>query len=401
MPVLRLALAGDLVLTRDLRAEADAGVRGVAELLRGADCAIANLEAPLHDFSSPASAAAGGLWLGADPERARDFSWLGLTALSRANNHAGDYGPDAMRQTDRALEKEGIAHAGTGEDLDAARRPAFVDTPSGAVALVSCTSTFPLGSMAGRPRPPVPGRPGVSPLRRAGDRFVEPAEALARTGLSWPELWAAPRTPARERLARAEADESPVSGQDAAEVLASVRGARRHAAAVVVAIHAHDSGADEAEPALAAFARACIEAGADAVAMHGPHRVRGLGWHRGRPILHGLGSQAFQPDTVPFLPEDAYRLHGLPAGAGVEDLFAARWGDGSRSFAARPEAWRGLIALVRLEQGAATVDLVPVDLGRELGRGRRGTPRIAGEPGASFSPGRGEGPGPFRRSREE
>lgn len=387
MAVLRLALAGDVILTRDLGAEADAGVRAVAELLRGADGAIANLEAPLHDFSSPA-AAAGGLWLGAAPERARDLAWLGLTAVSRANNHAGDYGPEAMRQTDRALEEFGLAHAGTGEDLDAARRPVFVETPAGAVALVSCTSTFPLASMAGRARPPVPGRPGVSPLRRTGDHFVEPAEALARTGMSLPELCSAPRTPARERLARPEADDSPVSPHDAAEVLASVRGSRGRAAAVVVAIHTHDSGAAEAEPALAAFARACIEAGADVVAMHGPHRVRGLGWHRGRPVLHGLGSLVFQPETVPFLPEDAYRLHGLPAGAGVADVFTARWGAGERGLAAHPETWRGLVALLRLEGGAATVELVPVDLGRELGRGRRGTPRIAGEAGATLRTGR-------------
>jgi hypothetical protein len=81
MPTIRLAVAGDLILTRDLQAEIDDELIAVAEVLRGADCAIANLELPLHDFTSAASVAPGGFWLGALPERAEDLAWFGISFL--------------------------------------------------------------------------------------------------------------------------------------------------------------------------------------------------------------------------------------------------------------------------------------------------------------------------------
>ena len=378
---MRLALVGDIVLTRDLRAEADDDLLAVASVLRGVDCAIGNLELTLHDFTIPASVAPGGLWLGALPERAGDLAWLGITAVSRANNHAGDYGVAGMEQTDSALESAGIAHAGTGTDLPGARRPAYVRTAAGVVALVSCTATFPLSSMAGAPRSPLPGRPGISPLRRTGDRLVEPAEALARVGASLPELRARSATAGGSfpaHLTGADGDPSPVLERDATEILTAVAQARAEADAVVVAVHAHDHGASEEDPspAIIDFSRRCIDAGADVVACHGSHVVRGVQMHRDRPILLGLGSLVFQPDTVPFLPDEAYRLHGLGPDADVADVFAARWGRGDRGLAGRPSTWQGLIAVVTLQGDTATVECLPVGLRGHLPSGQRGTPRL-------------------------
>jgi poly-gamma-glutamate synthesis protein (capsule biosynthesis protein) len=380
--VLRLALVGDLIATRDLRAEADDDLLAVAEVLRSADCAIGNLEMTLHDFDVPAAVAPGGLWLGARPERAADLAWLGIDAVSRANNHAGDYGVGGMQQTERALASAGIAHSGCGPDLASARRPVLVPSPDGVVALISCTATFPLSSMAGPARPPMPGRPGISPLRRVGDRLVEPAEALARTGASLAELRSRARASGvtyPPHLLQSVGDPAPVLERDAAEILAAVTSARGEARAVVVSVHVHDHGATEAEPAPAIvdFARRCIDAGADVVACHGTHVVRGVEMHAGRPILLGLGSLVFQPDTVPHLPEEAYLLHGLGPEAGVADVFARRWGGGDRGLAGRPSTWQGLIALVTLEDDRASVDLMPVDLRGDAPSGSRGTPRLA------------------------
>lgn len=377
MPTIRVALAGDAILTRDLRAEADPELTAVTEVLRDSDCAIGNLELPLHDFRSPAAVAPGGLWLGADPARAHDLAWFGITAVSRANNHAMDYGAAAMRQTDRALLDAGIAHAGTGEDLSAARAPTLITTAAGRVALVSATATFPLGHLAGDPRPPIPGRPGVSPLRRTGDRLVDRAEALIRRGLPIPELRRSPgEQPAW--LVDPTEDLSPVCPPDAAAVLAAVRQAREQADAVVVALHSHDQGATRRDQsrALIAFARECIDAGADIVAGHGSHVVRGVERYRGRHILYDLGSLFFQPDTVPYLPADAYRLHGLGADATVADVFAARWGDGRRGLAGMPTTWQGLIAVVTLDGAHSEVELIPLDLRKAAGPGLRGTPRL-------------------------
>lgn len=378
MPSIRLAVAGDVILTRDLQAEIDDELLAVAEVLRGVDCAIANLELPLHDFTSAASVAPGGFWLGAFPERAEDLAWFGITAVSRANNHAMDYGAAAMHQTDRALARAGIAHAGTGDDLAAAREPRYFETRAGRVALVSATATFPLASMAGEARPPIPGRPGINPLRRSGERLVEPSEALARVGLPLSDLHVlGSRRPAW--LTQPEEDPAAFSAPDAEAVLSSVRQARAHADAVVVALHCHDQGATQWEPSavVATFARECIRAGSDVVACTGTHALRDLEMFQGRPILHGLGSLFLQPDTVPHLPAEAYQLHGLGTEASVADVYRKRWGDGSKGMAARDSVWQGLIAVVTLRDGDAGVELAPVDLRKQAGPGRWGLPRLA------------------------
>lgn len=52
----------------------------------------------------------------------------GFSVFSIANNHVLDYGPSALKKTRLALSKEGIAHFGAGETLEAARIPAIVNT---------------------------------------------------------------------------------------------------------------------------------------------------------------------------------------------------------------------------------------------------------------------------------
>ncbi|HSG90964.1 MAG TPA: CapA family protein, partial [Pseudomonadales bacterium] len=47
------------------------------------------------------------------------------------------------------------------------------------------------------------------------------------------------------------------------------------------------------------FARRCVDAGADVFASHGAPLLHGVEFHRGRPLLHGLGSLVFQSRTRP------------------------------------------------------------------------------------------------------
>jgi hypothetical protein len=74
-----------------------------------------------------------------------------------------DYSYGGLRSTCDALGAAGLAHAGTGADLAAARAPAFADTAAGRVALVSATSSFPAFARAGAARTDAAGRPGVNP----------------------------------------------------------------------------------------------------------------------------------------------------------------------------------------------------------------------------------------------
>ena len=75
---------------------------------------------------------------------------MGFDMVSMANNHTGDYGPGGVRSTTRVVDEVGLMHAGTGENLDEARAPGYLETPGGRVALISAASTFPDGSRAGR-----------------------------------------------------------------------------------------------------------------------------------------------------------------------------------------------------------------------------------------------------------
>ena len=59
----------------------------------------------------------------------------------------------------------GIVHAGTGRDLEEARSPAFLEKDKGRVALVSISSGNSAYEWAGLGKGPIPGRPGVNPLR--------------------------------------------------------------------------------------------------------------------------------------------------------------------------------------------------------------------------------------------
>ncbi len=63
--------------------------------------------------------------------------WLGIDMVSRANNHAKDYGVTGMRVTSKHVLAAGLVEAGTGDSLAEAREARYFDTPAGRVALIS------------------------------------------------------------------------------------------------------------------------------------------------------------------------------------------------------------------------------------------------------------------------
>src|ERR671921_229256 len=76
----------------------------------------------------------GGVWIIGTPLVAKDLKTIGFDVMSRANNHATDWGLEGMRQTSRVLDEAGIVHAGVGEHRAAARAARFFDTEKGRVA---------------------------------------------------------------------------------------------------------------------------------------------------------------------------------------------------------------------------------------------------------------------------
>jgi poly-gamma-glutamate capsule biosynthesis protein CapA/YwtB (metallophosphatase superfamily) len=129
----RLALAGDTMLGRGVAqrlTEADpSSLVGaeVVEFAARADLFVLNLECCISDRGSPWPAPGKPFFFRAPPEAVDLLTHLGVRCVTLANNHALDYGEEALADTIELLDRASIAHAGAGMDLEAARRPAVLD----------------------------------------------------------------------------------------------------------------------------------------------------------------------------------------------------------------------------------------------------------------------------------
>ncbi|UCC83571.1 MAG: membrane dipeptidase [Gemmatimonadota bacterium] len=381
------ALTGDAIISRRLAPFAEPEYLSMIELIRDADVAFTNLEVLFHDYEEGYPAAhSGGTWMAAEPFIAGELVWAGFDLVSRANNHTMDYGAGGLRATTRALDAVGLVHAGAGENLAQARAPAYIETAGGRVALISVASTFSDEDRAGPQRADIRGRPGLSPLRYS-TTYVVSRESLAK--LREVALELGYRSGGESDQIRF-LGESFVVGDppgrrtalhrgDLSEILAAVRDARRQADWVVVTSHSHEGARGGPADFLVSFARAAIDAGADAFVGHGPHVSRGIEIYRGKPIFYSLANFIFQNETIEFLPGDAYDAFELPAEATPADYYDRRTVQSrSGGFPARQVIWESIVAVPRFQDGTlAEVRLYPITLGFGKPRPQRGRPRLA------------------------
>src|SRR5499426_859669 len=175
-----LAAVGDCIIARPV--SQTPGFAPVAKIIHDADTAFGNFEGTAIDLArTPAvpQAEFGGVWIIGAPSVAKDLKTIGFDVMSRANNHATDWGLEGMRQTSRELDAAGIVHAGVGEQRAAARAARYFDTDKGRVALISIASTFTPLSRSAPPVGQAPGRPGVNALRTTRYSLVTPDELRA------------------------------------------------------------------------------------------------------------------------------------------------------------------------------------------------------------------------------
>jgi poly-gamma-glutamate synthesis protein (capsule biosynthesis protein) len=159
------ALTGDSIINRRLSTFRAPGVDDMFQLIRKADVAFTNFETLIHDFTLAGAQQSGGTYMGSPRFITDELAWAGFDLLGLANNHVNDFGVDGMRTTVAALAKTDFAYAGVGENLALARKPGYLDTPKGRVAIISTSSSFPAPIIAGPQRKDMPGRPGLNPLR--------------------------------------------------------------------------------------------------------------------------------------------------------------------------------------------------------------------------------------------
>jgi len=157
-----LALAGDTMLGRSVGERLSAGAAAdslvapaVAEAMRGADATILNLECCISDRGSPWPAPGKAFFFRAPPAAIDVLRGLGVDAVTLANNHALDFGPDALLDTRNYFEAAGIAVVGAGVDEAEARMPVVLTVAGMRVGLIGVTD-HPEDFAAG------PTRPGVA-----------------------------------------------------------------------------------------------------------------------------------------------------------------------------------------------------------------------------------------------
>ena len=408
-----IALAGDCMLTRRLSIFKESRFLSLAELLRSADAAFANLEGTVHTWDEGTPGITQGTFMTTDPKLLDDLKWLGINLVSCANNHAFDYGEGGVVANIRHLDEAGLIHAGTGRNLAEARAPGYLDTPNGRVALVAATATFRPWNQAGAQRPDLRGRPGVNPLGFQTTYRVDAAafEQLQRVSRELgfdmgkqrnrKHFYSDKEIPSENEAElvllgnRYVRDQSfsistQANRRDLDDNLTWIREARRQADWVIVSLHCHEFGGkslltarsrgelEETADFVRDFAHQAIENGADIFIGHGSHFPMGIEIHHGKPVFYSVGNFIFQNETVGFFPADAYDRFDLDLKATPSDFLDARTAGGKKGHPSDPAYWENMIAVCRFGKNKLReIKIHPIDQGFGRPRPQRGRPLLA------------------------
>lgn len=410
---IKLALVGDMMLSRALKPYAEDDYLALVDLLRDADASFGNLETTVRESGEGVPNFTQGTPMSTAPALLEELKWMGLDIVSIANNHATDYGVSGVLASLAHLDRAGIPYSGAGRTLTEARRPGYLETNAGRVGLVSATSFYRPWNRAADARSDSAGRPGINPLGFATSYTVDDESLAALRRISEElgmaqeqvrhrsQFYAPHEVPgndgdsvallgAKFRRGKGFAVSTRVDAKDAEANLRFIREARKQSDWVVFSFHCHEFGSagkrtaptdvelEESAQFAIEFARAAVDAGAHVVAGHGPHLTMGVEVYRGAPIFHSLGNFIFQNETINAFPAEAYGRFGLDAAATPSEFLDARTGNDSRGFPATREFWEGCLATCQFEAGKlAAVSLYPIDMGFGRPRGQRGRPMLA------------------------
>lgn len=194
------------------------------------------------------------------PEMSQILTDCGFDAVTIANNHMYDYGPDALLDTRELLLGKGIAPTGAGRDLAEACAPAIVSRRGITVGFLGFCSVVPEGGEAG------PDKVGIASFEVTTDYELR-----------------GPHAPVRVRTSA-----EPIS---LARIVESVEKLKAQVDVVVVALH---WGVIWVPRVIADYqvevAHACVDAGADAIIGHHPHLPKAIEMYRSTPVFYSLGN---------------------------------------------------------------------------------------------------------------
>ena len=203
----------------------------------------------------------------ANPSRVDILKEMGVDIVSLANNHALDYGQDALMDTFTTLDNAGVDYVGAGENLARAKSPIYYEIGDKKIAyLASSRVIFAMDWYA------TEDRPGM------------------------------------------------VGTYDPAQLLESIKEASDNSDYVVVYVHWGVERNNYPEKYQKSFAKAYIDAGADIVIGCHPHVMQGIEIYKGKTIAYSLGNYWFNASKkesgllkLYIDPDGALRTQLLPA----------------------------------------------------------------------------------------
>lgn len=399
---LRLVLTGDSILQRRLQSGSDPELKPLFDRVRAADVAFTNLEVLANDYRGDPALESGGSHFGAPSWVLDELVEAGFSLFATATNHSLDYSISGLLQSIAAMEQRGLSFAGVGRHLEDARRPCYHTNPAGTVALLSCASSFAKGQEAGAQRHDMPGRPGLNPLhfetvhevteqqlaglREIADQLGLEAERQAKIKMGFGFPPADPSVFPLGEMKFKSANRAQVRTTANAKAIAAmtrwIEEARGLSDLVVVSLHAHEQAESKEIPAefIPAFARQMIDAGADLVAGHGPHLLRGLEIYKGKPIFYSLGNFIGQNELVHRIPADGYERFRADPDAKPGQVYQTRTKNDQSGFPADRRYWESVVPVLTWEgRELRGIELLPISLGWKDARHRRGRPRLAGK----------------------
>jgi poly-gamma-glutamate capsule biosynthesis protein CapA/YwtB (metallophosphatase superfamily) len=304
--VTTLAAVGDIMLGRRVgtrhRTDLAAPLKPFAKRLAAAEITVGNFESTLSTDGSPTQ---GGDSFAASPRVIRGLRAAGFDLLSLANNHVGDYGDRALRQTLDRFAATKIDTVGAGRDLAAARQPVVIQRDGIRVGFIAVDSI---------------GESRAATRNRAGtNRLNMPP----RTG---------PLDPAALR-----------------RISSDIRSLNKRVDVVIVLTHWGTQYTHRPEPSQRAAARAFGDAGADLVIGGHPHWVQGFEMAGFTAVVHSLGNFVFDMDFQRKTREGIFLEIVLWGGAVkavepvpyvIDDAFTPRPVRGNRAQRILADVWR-------------------------------------------------------------
>lgn len=141
------AFAGDILLDDEYAMMFHYRTRGsdindtfsaeLLERMRSADVFMLNNEFPFSTRGTPTEGKQ--FTFRANPVNVEMYELLGVDIVSLANNHAYDFGEDALLDTFTTLENAGIPYVGAGRNIGEARKPVYFIANDIKIAVVSAT----------------------------------------------------------------------------------------------------------------------------------------------------------------------------------------------------------------------------------------------------------------------